>query len=77
MTISNDAKLVTFINVFTVEPANRQRLVDLLAHATVESVRQAPGFVSATLHRSLDGTMVTIESYIFVQYIYPKSGVNV
>ena len=69
MTISNDAKLVTFINVFTVEPANRQRLVDLLAHATVESVRQAPGFLFATLHRSPDGTNVTIESYIFVQYI--------
>jgi len=60
MTISNDAKLVTFINVFTVEPANQQRLVDLLAHATVESVRHAPGFVSATLHRSLDGTKVTM-----------------
>jgi hypothetical protein len=26
-TISKDAKLVTFINVFTVEPANQQRLV--------------------------------------------------
>jgi quinol monooxygenase YgiN len=60
MTISNDAKLVTFINVFTVEPANQQRLVDLLAHATVVSVRHAPGFVSATLHRSLDGTKVTM-----------------
>ena len=60
MTLSNDAKLVTFINVFTVEPANQQRLVDLLAHATVASVRHAPGFVSATLHRSLDGTKVTM-----------------
>jgi len=56
----SDVKLVTFINVFTVEPANQQRLVDLLAHATVESVRHAPGFVSATLHRSLDGTKVTM-----------------
>ena len=56
----SDVKLVTFINVFTVEPANQQRLVDLLEHATVESVRHAPGFVSATLHRSLDGTKVTM-----------------
>jgi quinol monooxygenase YgiN len=55
MTISNDPKLVTFINVFTVEPANQRRLADLLAHATVASVHHAPGFVSATLHRSLDG----------------------
>jgi len=60
MTLSNEAKLVTFINVFTVEPANQQRLVDLLAHATVASVRHAPGFVSATLHRSIDGTKVTM-----------------
>jgi len=60
MTLSNDAKLVTFINVFTVEPANQQRLVDLLVHATVASVRHSPGFVSATLHRSIDGTKVTM-----------------
>src|SRR5712691_7753005 len=60
MTISNDAKLVTFINVFRVEPANQQRLVDLLARATVESVRNAPGFVSATLLRSFDGAKVTM-----------------
>jgi len=50
----------TFINVFTVEPANQQRLVDLLAHATVVPVRHAPGFASATLHRSIDGTRVTM-----------------
>src|SRR5712691_5921931 len=60
MTLSNDAKLVTFINVFTVESANQQRLVDLLVHATVASGRHSPGFVSATLHRSIDGTKVTM-----------------
>ena len=59
-TISKDAKLVTLINVFTVEPANQQRLVDLLARFTDASVRHAPGFVSAALHRSLDGTKVTM-----------------
>ena len=59
-TISKDAKLVTFINVFTVEPVNQQRLVELLARATDQSVRHALGFVSATLHRSLDGTKVTM-----------------
>jgi quinol monooxygenase YgiN len=59
-TIENDAKLVTFINVFTVEPANQQRLVELLAHATETSVRLAPGFVSSAPHRSVDGTKVTM-----------------
>ena len=60
MKISQDAKLVTLINVFTVETANQQRLVDLLAHVTIESVRHAPGFMSATLLRSFDGAKVTM-----------------
>ena len=59
-TISPNRKLVTLINVFTVEPANQARLLELLARATETSVRHAPGFISATLHRSLDGTKVTM-----------------
>jgi quinol monooxygenase YgiN len=59
-TISPSLKLVTLINVFTVEPANQRQLVELLARATETSVRHAPGFVSASLHRSLDGTKVTM-----------------
>jgi quinol monooxygenase YgiN len=51
---------VTLINVFTVDPANQDELVDVLARATDASVRHAPGFISATLHRSLDGTKVTM-----------------
>ncbi len=35
-------------------------LVHLLVRATNESVRHAPGFISSTLHRSLDGTKVTM-----------------
>src|SRR5712675_1355213 len=58
--ISTKSSVVTLINVFTVEPANQQRLVDLLTEATEVSVRQAPGFVSASLHRSTDGTKVTM-----------------
>jgi hypothetical protein len=54
-TISRDARLVTFINVFTVDPANQQQLVELLARVTDTSVRHAPGFISSALHRSLDG----------------------
>jgi quinol monooxygenase YgiN len=58
--ISKDAQVVTFINVFSVEPANQARLVELLARATDAVVRHAPGFVSSALHRSLDGTRVTM-----------------
>ncbi len=58
-TISRHSGLVTLINVFTVEPAHQPRLLDLLARAT-EVVREAPGFVSASLHRSFDGTKVAM-----------------
>ena len=59
-TISEEAGLLTLINVFTVSPENQDRLVDLLAQATDATVRHAKGFVSAALHRSLDGTKVTM-----------------
>src|SRR6202049_1098451 len=59
-TISPSRKLVTLINVFTVEPANQRQLLELLARSTETSVRHAPGFISASLHRSLDGTKVTM-----------------
>src|SRR3989441_5119770 len=58
--ISTKSSVVTLINVFTVDPTHQQRLVELLTRATEVSVRHAPGFVSASLHRSLDGTRVTM-----------------
>jgi|SRR5215472_3897800 len=59
-TISKNLNLLTLINVFKVEPSNQQRLLDLLAKVTDTSVRHARGFVSSSLHRSLDGTRVTM-----------------
>jgi len=59
-TISKGGELLTLINVFTVQPVNQQELVDLLVEATRTSVRQVQGFVSASLHRSLDGTKVAM-----------------
>jgi quinol monooxygenase YgiN len=56
--IRADAPVVTLINVFTVDPANQQRLVELWQRATDEVMRHLPGFVSANVHRSLDGTKV-------------------
>jgi quinol monooxygenase YgiN len=59
-TISKDADLTTFINVFTVDPANQPRLIELLIKATDTCVRHARGFISSSLHRSRDGTKVTM-----------------
>jgi Antibiotic biosynthesis monooxygenase len=57
-TIRADAEVVTLINVFTVDPDDQQRLVELWQRATDEVMRHLPGFVSANVHRSLDGTKV-------------------
>jgi quinol monooxygenase YgiN len=51
---------VTFVNVFTVAPADQDRLIGVLARATEGTVRQAPGFISARLHRGTDGSKVVM-----------------
>jgi quinol monooxygenase YgiN len=61
-TITKDSRLVTLINIFKVEPSNQPRLVELLVRVTDTFVRHAPGFISSSLHRSLDGTKVTMYS---------------
>ena len=59
-TISKEANFLTLINVFTVESINQQKLIDLLTLATESSVRKVTGFISSSLHRSIDGTKVTM-----------------
>jgi quinol monooxygenase YgiN len=57
--ISKDNKYLTLINIFKVAPEDQRELVELLTKAA-ESVRKIPGFVSSSLHRSMDGTRVTM-----------------
>ena len=57
--IAVDNNVVTLINVFTVRPDQQQRLVDLLVEATEAVMKYQPGYVSANIHKSLDGTRVT------------------
>jgi len=56
--ISRGGDVVTLINVFTVTPENQQRLLDLLVGATEMVMNGFPGFVSANLHKTLDGTRI-------------------
>jgi len=58
VTIAKDNDVVTLINVFTVAPEDQQRLVDVLVEATQAVMRKQPGFISANIHKSLDGTRV-------------------
>jgi quinol monooxygenase YgiN len=57
-TIEEGAAVVTLINVFTVDPSRQDELVKLLGDATDQVMRHMPGFVSANIHRGLDGRHV-------------------
>ena len=57
-TIEKGRKLMTLVNVFTVSPDKQNELADLLVRATEKTMRHLPGFISASIHRSLDGTKV-------------------
>ena len=49
--------VVTHINVFTVPRGKQQLLVDSLVE-TVNAAKAVPGWLSASIHRSFDGTHV-------------------
>jgi len=57
-TIVANSQLTTAITVFTVEPEDNQKLVDLLVRAAQEVIRKQPGFISLNIHQSLDKTQV-------------------
>ena len=59
-TISPENNYLTLINIFKVDQANQDKLVELLTLATEKNVRKIQGFISASLHRSIDGTKVTM-----------------
>ena len=58
-TITPHAKQCTLINVFTVSPERQQELIDTLVAATEQVIRALPGFISANIHKSVDGVRVT------------------
>ncbi len=57
-TIAAQTGHATLINVFTVAPDQAHALALLLTEATEEVMAHMPGFVSANIHVSLDGTRV-------------------
>jgi len=57
-TIEKGRQLMTLVNVFTVSPDKQAELANLLVRATDETMKHLPGFISASIHKSLDGTRV-------------------
>jgi ribosome-associated toxin RatA of RatAB toxin-antitoxin module/heme-degrading monooxygenase HmoA len=56
--MSNTENPLTLINVFPVEPANQQRLMEILAQAAAQTMRHQPGFLSARVYRGTSGAYV-------------------
>ena len=69
ITITEDGGGVTLINVFSCAPENQQRLIGAWIRATENTLGRLPGIISASLHRSKDGTRV-------VNYAQWKSSEN-
>src|SRR6476659_4952130 len=57
-TIAQNNACTTLINVFTVEPDRAAELASLLDTVTEEVMRHQPGFRSANIHVSTDGSRV-------------------
>ena len=60
------------INVFTIEPENQQKLIDLLIEATEKVMNKQEGFISANIHKSLDGTRVVNYAQWKSQEVFEK-----
>ena len=56
-TINADTDVITQINVFTVAEGGQQALIDFLQEAA-QFASRTPGWLSASIHRSRDGTRV-------------------
>jgi quinol monooxygenase YgiN len=57
-TIVEHGPHATLINVFTVAPERADELAALLTEATEQVMQHLPGFRSANIHVSVDGTRV-------------------
>jgi heme-degrading monooxygenase HmoA len=58
--LAHDRDAIALINVFTVEPERQDELVDLLRSATENVMSKQPGYLSARIHRGLDGRKVAV-----------------
>lgn len=56
-TVAINNEVITVIIIFRVEPERQQELINTIIDF-VNTVKQQPGFVSTSLHRSLDGEKV-------------------
>lgn len=57
-TIDASATHATFVNVFKCQPSDQNEVVRINIDIIERVAAAAPGFISASIHRSVDGTRV-------------------
>jgi quinol monooxygenase YgiN len=57
-TIDKNNNAIAVIIIFAVEPERQQELIDTIIEFLTTTVKQQPGFVSSSLHKSIDGVRV-------------------
>jgi antibiotic biosynthesis monooxygenase (ABM) superfamily enzyme len=58
ISIDSENKLATLIVVFSVDPSRQEDLLKGVMHNLETVVKPYPGFVSSTIHKSLDGMRI-------------------
>ena len=56
--IGKNSDFVTLINLFTVDQSKQKILVNMLIETTEQIMKKQEDFISANIHRSIDGTAV-------------------
>lgn len=57
-TIAKHNDAIAVIIIFSVEPERQQELIDTIVEFLETAVKHLPGFVSSSIHKSLDGMRV-------------------
>ncbi len=60
VTITKEQKSITLVNVFTVVPERQEELAAFLIQNTDEFISKCPGFISASVLKSIDGKGVVV-----------------
>lgn len=56
--IRRDTTAATFINTFRCQPHDQDEVVRIIVDIVEQVASTSPGFISASVHRSIDGTRV-------------------
>ncbi len=56
--IAKNNDVITVVIIFAIEPAEQQQLIDTIIEFLETTVKHQPGFVSSSIHKSIDGVRV-------------------